>query len=266
MLNRLLPISLLLGVFLLLLPHYAYSQEDLLDEASSNCFETSYRIDRVYPAFWKTRSELYDVEKIGDLNPHYKPEWVRQYLQVELSAITKGKVKKAYSRSEFFTSEQLLLMKSSDFNSNIKISVSYIPENNLLANDEQHLEFNISIEPNQTARFSGGDSALDKYLVDELSMKVPLSSFKQYQLAAVSFTINEQGNVTNAKIFSSTDNEKLDASLLKCIENMPTWFPAEFPDGQKVSQEFVLRVGDMTSCVSNTLNLDRKLHPLPEID
>lgn len=266
MLNSLLPITLLLGVFLLLLPNHAYSQEDLLDAANNTCFETSYRIDRVYPAFWKTRSQLHDVEKIGDLNPHYKTEWVSEYLEVELSAITNGEVQKARSKSEFFTPDQLLLIKSSDFNSTIKININYIPKNNLLVNDEQLIEFEVNIQPNQTARFSGGDSALDNYLVDELSMKVPLSSFKQYQLAAVSFTINEQGNVTNAKIFSSTNNEKLDASLLKCIENMPTWIPAEFPDGQKVSQEFVLRVGDMTSCVSNTLNLDRELHPLPEID
>lgn len=257
---------MLLVVFILLLPHHAYSQEDLLDEASSNCFETSYRIDRVYPAFWKTRSQLDDVEKIGDLNPHYKPEWVRTYLKVELSTITKGKVKKAYSKSEFFTPEQLLLIKSSDFNSNIKISITYIPENNLLVNDEQHMEFEINIEPNHNARFLGGDSALDKYLLQELSKEVPLSSFKQYQLAAVSFTINEQGKVIKAEIFASTENEKLDASMIKCIENMPTWIPAEFQNGQKVSQDFVLRVGDMTSCVSNTLSLDRKLHPLPEID
>ena len=36
---------------------------------------------------------------------------------------------------------------------------------------------------------------------------------------------------------------------------MPSWKPAAYANGMKVKQDFVLTVGDMTSCVVNLLNI-----------
>ena len=36
---------------------------------------------------------------------------------------------------------------------------------------------------------------------------------------------------------------------------MPNWAPAQYRDGTRVNQDFVLTVGDMTSCKMNLLNV-----------
>ena len=85
------------------------------------------------------------------------------------------------------------------------------------------------------------------------------TSFNKINLAAVKFTINEEGQIVDAHVFQSayqpSKDEKIDELLLETICNMPSWEPAEYDNGIKVKQEFVLTVGDMESCVVNLLNI-----------
>jgi len=61
--------------------------------------------------------------------------------------------------------------------------------------------------------------------------------------------------VINAHIVESSKDEKIDEIFLQTIQNMPLWKPAEFANGTTVSQDFVLTVGNMESCVVNLLNI-----------
>ena len=89
--------------------------------------------------------------------------------------------------------------------------------------------------------------------------KIPDGSFIGYDLAAVKFTINEEGKITDAHIFGSeyqtSKNEKIDELLLETICNMSTWKPAEYANGTKVKQEFVLTVGNLENCMINLFNI-----------
>ena len=105
------------------------------------------------------------------------------------------------------------------------------------------------------AKYFGGITALNQFLDGKLKDGIPEGTFQQYQLAAVKFKINEDGEVVDAHIFWTSENEKVDQLLLKTIREMPCWSPAEYEGGTKISQEFALMIGDMESCVSNMLNL-----------
>ena len=74
-------------------------------------------------------------------------------------------------------------------------------------------------------------------------------------MAAVKFTINEKGEIVNPHIFESTKNEKVDKILLETIKKMPKWKPAKHANGLKTKQDFMFTVGNMESCVVNTLGI-----------
>ena len=85
--------------------------------------------------------------------------------------------------------------------------------------------------------------------MEEISAKIPKGSFKDFDLTAVKFTIDEAGKVINVHTFDSIyktfENDNVDNILLMAISNMPQWKPAEYSDGTKVKQEFALTVGNM---------------------
>ncbi|MFT4537447.1 MAG: outer membrane biosynthesis protein TonB, partial [Saprospiraceae bacterium] len=78
----------------------------------------------------------------------------------------------------------------------------------------------------------------------------------KYQLAAVTFIIDEKGQVQDPNMFLSTEDENIDKLLLETIRNMKNWQPAVYEDGTIIKQELVLTVGDMNSCAINMLNIE----------
>ena len=85
--------------------------------------------------------------------------------------------------------------------------------------------------------------------------QIPDGLFTGYDLAAVKFTIDEAGRITDAHVFWPSKDEKTDALLLETICNMPNWKPAAYADGTTVKQEFVLTVGNMENCAIHLLNI-----------
>jgi TonB family protein len=102
---------------------------------------------------------------------------------------------------------------------------------------------------------------LKEYLKENIVDLIQEDSFRKYELAAVKFTINEEGKVIDAHVFESVyqtyENEELNEFLLEAIRHMPRWTPAAYANGTKVKQEFVFTVGDMESCVINLLGICR---------
>ena len=83
------------------------------------------------------------------------------------------------------------------------------------------------------------------------------TNFKNYDLAAVKFTVNEDGKIANAHVVESSKDEKVDRLLLATIQNMTDWKPAKYSNGLQVKQDFILTVGNMESCVVNLLGIRR---------
>jgi TonB family protein len=148
-------------------------------------------------------------------------------------------------------------MNKADVGTDISVKVQYIPDNTLKHNDVKEMTFSFVVDPESEATFYGGEQQLKKYLKEHGLEKISPANIKRYHLAAVKFTINEEGQVINAHVFESSKDEKVDKLLLDTISKMPRWKPAEYANGTKVKQEFVLLVGDMESCVINLVNIRR---------
>lgn len=232
------------------LPHVGSSQDEL-------DFELSCDVNRIYPYISITKEKLAEAKTLIDLHARYQSSWVKEYISVEISASHQGKEKKVITKNNILSTAQKDLMNMADVDKDISVKVLYIPDNNLKNNDVQEINFKISVEPKNVAQYKGGEQQLKAYLKDKVMDEISASYFRKHHLTAVKFTINEEGQIVDSHIFESSSNEQIDQLLLESICNMPNWKPAEYTNGTKVKQEFVLTIGDRNSCVINLLNIQK---------
>lgn len=239
-------IVLLLAV--LTLPQLGSSQQSITTELD-------YNVHRVYPYLSLTKEQLKEAKTIMDLNVKYKPSWVRTYHSVEVLASHNGTIKSAISKDETLSQEQKDLMNMADAGTDITVKVHYLPENTLTHNEDKMMDFTFAVSPEKEAKYPKGQAQMMQYLQENAINQIPADLFTGYKLAALKFTVTEEGEITNAHVFESSRDEKVDALLLETIRKMPCWIPAEYANGHKVKQEFALAVGNMKSCVINLLNI-----------
>jgi TonB family protein len=219
--------------------------------------ELEYGVYRTYPAICVTKEKLREAHTIMDLNPHYKSSWVRTYLEVEVVTIHNGRKRKATTNTDFLSEEQKANLTRADVGSEVYVNVHYIPENSLKHNDPKNFDFTFIVDPDKEAEYPGGKQQLNLSLKEKAIDKIPAGTFEGYAIAAVKFTINEEGKTTEAKVIWSSDDDKVDELLLETIQNMSDWSPATYTDGTKVRQEFVFLVGNMENCMVHTLNIHK---------
>ena len=223
-------------------------------------FDLQYEVKRIYPPVSVTTEKLSDAIKIIDINPYYKSDWVKEYKSVEIKTSHSGNIKTAVAPDDHLTAEQKKNINAADIGSDIFVVVKYLPDNDLTKNDIQEFKFDFIIDPVKDASYTTGINSLNKYLKENAIDKIPVSVFKQYNLTAIKFAIDETGNIVDVHTFESSRDDKTDALLVETISNMKPWNPAEYADGTRVKQEYVLTVGDMTSCVNNLLNTRTKFY------
>lgn len=218
----------------------------------------SYEVSRVYPYLSATREQLQEATTLADLNHRYKPSWVKEYISVELSASCQGQLRKVVSKNDLLTPAQKAILKTADAGTDISVKVIYLPQNTLAHNDAKELDFSFTVNPESDAHYNGGQEQLMQYLKENAIDKIPAGSFQGYDLAAVKFTITEEGEIKDAHIVERSKDANIDALLLATISKMPCWEPAVYADGTKVKQEFALTVGNMENCMVNLLNIRRE--------
>lgn len=91
---------------------------------------------------------------------------------------------------------------------------------------------------NKRAEFSMGNEKLRDFLKPNKDF---LSNEIVHGLVAVSFGIDESGNIFDLKIVRGI-NEKQDNEALRLINSMPKWIPAENSDGEKIKDYFTVVV------------------------
>lgn len=235
---------------LLLASSTGYSQEPLTNKLE-------YEIYRIYPPISISKIKLKEAINLADLNKNYKSDWVKKYISVSISANSQGELKTIMGKDAKLNQAQKHLLNTVDLDTDISINVRYLPDNNLAYNEVKEMLFTCTIEPETEARYPYNKTLLRQYLKESIIDKIPSGVFEISNLAAIKFTVNEEGEISNLNVFESSKNEKTDALLLKSIRKMPKWTPATYSNGLKVKQEFVVIVGDMKSCVLNLLNINQ---------
>ncbi len=211
-------------------------------------------VDVIDPPLALNKTQLEAAETIKDLNPYYKPSWVRSFNTVELITTYQGESRKSIGKDDRLTTEQKEHLKDLDDHSSVIVRILYIPENELSDNEEKEIKFTIPMSPDQDAAYPDSDEVLYSYLKEVLISEIPERSFKKYQLGTVKFTVDVDGHIIEPKILFPTENNTTDSLMLHSICNMPLWTPAQYESGLKVRQEYALNVGSMQSCIANLVN------------
>ena len=89
-------------------------------------------------------------------------------------------------------------------------------------------------------KFPGGDDALIKFLHESIKYPAEAEKAGKQGRVVVTFVVNKDGSVDNAKVVRSVD-EKLDAEALRVVNAMPKWQPGK-QRGQEVNVKFTLPV------------------------
>jgi hypothetical protein len=240
----------------------AIAQENLVAPA------LQYAVHKSNTQVAVTSDALHKAQRLTDLQAtskklslQFNPQWIRDYVSVSISTMHNGKRRNSVTQTDVFSPEQKENMKHADAGAPITVEVRYMPENTLSHNDIQHLSFNLMVQPEMDAMFTGGNSAMDNYIRKHIVAIIQPGSIGSNDLVAVLFTISESGKVINSQIFDSAyqsySDESTEAMILKAIQNMPAWTPATYPDGTMVSQDFVFTIGNLESCVMNLLAIQR---------
>ena len=241
-------ITVVLFFMVFAIAQQTYAQEGLTAKPA-------FDVHRVHPYISINKENLGKAKTLSDLNPHFKPSWVRTYISVEVMTKNNGKQRKVKGKNELLTQEQKANMNTADAGTEILVHLKYLPENTLTFNDMKEINFSFTIDPEIPATYIGGHQQLLKYLNINAIDKIHEETFTGYDLAAVKFTVNEDGIITKTHIFESSGNIEIDQLLLETVRTMPCWEPATYANGTKTKQEFVLTVGNMDNCIVPLLNI-----------
>lgn len=214
-----------------------------------------FEVHRVYPYISVSREELIMANTLSDLNRHYKTAWVKEYISVEVITSHDGRIIKTRGKNDLLTGEQKDMINTADAGTDISVEVRYIPDNTLKNNDIKELKFSFTADPDQEAKYIGGQQQLKQYIKSTAIDKISDACFEKSTLAAVKFTIDKDGKIIDAHVFETSRDKDIDTLLLETVRNMPNWEPAQYSNGTRVRQEFVLTVGNMESCVINLLSI-----------
>jgi len=190
------------------------------------------------------KEKLTNAKLLNDFVADYPTNWVANYISVEVKGTCDGKEMKAIGANNFLTAEQKKILNTIDLSSDLIITVKYKEKNpvNHTVYDNQ-MNIALTVVPEIEAQYLSGQDDIKKYLKDYVIKKITETVPQEFQKGIVTFTIDEAGEVTNAKISLTSGDAKTDKFLLNTISSMPKWKPAQNAKGEKVKQEFVFTFG-----------------------
>jgi hypothetical protein len=217
--------------------------------------DLKFEINKVLPFVSIQENKLAEINTLQDLDKRYPASWVKKYMSVEISAFKNGIKTKASGISDILTQEQKELIQSADRNRDISINIIYLPNNSLKNNTAKQYDFEVTVMPIKNAGYAESAEQLTQYLRNNGIVNIEVGSFTGYDLTAIKFTVTEQGHIRDIKVVMPSKDAKIDEMLIAALSKMPTWKPAEYSNGLKVKQDFILTIGNMENCMVNLLNI-----------
>ncbi len=188
------------------------------------------------------KEKLNEVKSMSEIIPYYPSLWIMHYVSGEITATSGGKVIKAIGSGETLNAEQKNILNVADIGSEIKININYQYKNAVTDNIENStMHFSTFVVSGIEAEYPGGYEQMTKYLNENVIDKIyEASNSKRISIppAGVTFIVDEEGQIIDAKITLTSKDPKIDKLLLDATNKMPKWKPAQNENGKKIKQEF----------------------------
>lgn len=224
-----------------------------------------FSVRKVSPFLSVSPAQVQSLQQIDDIrnaltgeNLEYKKSWVKEFISVDISTYHQGETRTASASDNQLNAIQKQNIRTADSGSPIKVKVKYLPNNELRSNEIKELNFDFVKEPQSEARFPGGQTALEDYLLQNAILKIPPGTYQNYEVSAVKFTVTKEGEIVHPSIvgeeYELKRKKEIEALLQSAVSNMPCWEPAVYADGEKAPQEFILTVGNHENCIVHLLH------------
>lgn len=192
------------------------------------------------------KEKLNLAKNVADIISDYPINWIEDYVSVEVSSTNNGKTVKAVSKNDVLSKEQIDILQTADFATDVVIDVNYLctnPATQALVTHTMHISY--TVIPEIEAEYPGGFLKLKEYLREKCVDKISESLAKYVKSVIIRFNIDEQGDAVDARILQTSGYDKIDKLLLHVIHKMPKWSAAQDVNGNKIKQEFELNIGVM---------------------
>jgi len=113
----------------------------------------SYSLNSVMVPLSISKATLEEAKSIMDINGNFNPDWVKEYISVEIVTSHEGLSKKSTSTDATLTPDQKSQLLQSDVATEITVNVNYMPNNNLSKNDPKEMNFSFLVNPEIKAAF-----------------------------------------------------------------------------------------------------------------
>ena len=148
------------------------------------------------------------------------------------------------SVNETLSPEQKDLLATADLGTDVILEVAYRYKNSAIDQiDVRNMLVTQTVVPEMEAQYIGGKEQLKEYLKKNAIDKISEADTKAMKPVLVRFTIDENGEVINTEMHMSSEIDKVDKLMLKTIQKMPKWKPAQTSNGTLVKQDFEFSVG-----------------------
>ncbi|NTV82825.1 MAG: energy transducer TonB [Bacteroidales bacterium] len=192
-----------------------------------------------------TKEKLSKARSMADIISYYPSSWIESYNSAEITVISSSSTFSAKSANDILSKEQLKLISSLDFGTEIVINIGYQRMNPITNKTEDgNMHYKATVIPETEAVYSDGYEELTHYLKSNTVENISADDSKDLHQAVVRFTVDEAGEIVNANIFKSSGKPGIDKLLLEAINDMPKWRPAADSQGHKVRQEFEFTLSD----------------------
>jgi TonB family protein len=240
----------------------------LLSAGASCAIGQNSKIDRpVASTAFLQKENLVGTQSVNDVlmsmyrYPDYVQEWTAQlkYLLVEVVGICEGKERRSVAKGGVFSADQTEIFSKSDVGRLLKINVEYMelvssinPSSD--PNEVKRMRLHITVRPAVEAMYPGGYAEMVTYLRNSVYAGLgnesdPADEIKtKVEQSAVTFIVNEEGTVTDAKIERSSSNDDIDRLILDAVKKMPKWSPAAAASGIKVKEVLSVSLTTRAGC------------------
>jgi hypothetical protein len=196
------------------------------------------------------KDKLAAAKLTSDIIPGYPASWIAGYVSVKIGATCNGKHMEATGANETLSAEQKNILANADPGTDVAITIKYTSKNSVTDRLETStMYYHTSAVPETEAQYPGGAEQMTQYLQETIINRLPeLDPQGKIPLLRVVFTINEAGEISQAKVSNKLVDPKVEQLLLNAVLNMPKWKPAETAAGIKVQQEMEFSVGSKGGC------------------
>lgn len=181
--------------------------------------------------------------------PSENYSYLFNFISVEVSSICDGNVMTAQSTGDLLTAEQKNIINLAELGTDISIKIKFTYKNEANSSSGSAAKINegvysVTVIPDTEAEYPGGFKQFAAYYTENVFNKIQeRKATEKIQQVVLKFTVDEEGQIVDARIASTSTDPKIDELLLDATNKMPKWMPAQNSKGIKVKQEFSIPFG-----------------------